>query len=228
MATTDRKRSLTIGVLAGRSGVGVETIRFYERKGLIDQPKRPLGGVRVYPEQAIERIEFVHHAQELGFTLREIRDLLTLQSHPETNCRAVQARALGKLAEIETKLAELLHTRSTLRKLVVLCPGEGELDECVIVEALSAKTPSVSAKSRRKSSKRNVPMKSADLHIEGMHCQGCAKTIEALLTSETGIKSATASFAEHRATVYYDPELIDLAQIASAVERAGYRVTPSK
>lgn len=227
MTTTTSKRSLTIGVLAERSGVGVETVRFYERKGLIDQPKRPLGGVRVYPEQAVERIEFVHHAQELGFTLREIRDLLTLQSDPETDCAAVRARALGKLTEVETKLADLLRKRSTLKKLIAICPGQGDLDQCAIVEALSVKTP-VKSKSQRKSSQRNVSMKATDLHIEGMHCLGCAKTIEALLASEPGIKSAIVSFADHLATVYYYPAVIDATRIGAAVERAGYRVTLGK
>ena len=78
---------MTIGKVAGEAGVGVETVRFYERKGLIRKPRRPSnGGYRTYPSDAVERILFIRQAQELGFSLREIKELLSLQADPATDC----------------------------------------------------------------------------------------------------------------------------------------------
>ena len=217
------QKSLTIGVLAERARVGVETIRFYERKGLIEQPVRPLGGVRIYPQTTIRRIEFIHHAQELGFTLREIQELLALQKNPVADCAAVQGRAVGKLAEIEVKLSQILRMRATLRNLVAHCPGQGNLDSCNIVGALSStQTPHTTP--AHLSSPGDSIMKSISLSVEGMHCQGCAKTIEALLATEMGIKSAQVSHADGKATVFYDPAAIDALKITAAIERAGYVV----
>jgi MerR family transcriptional regulator, copper efflux regulator len=81
----------TIGQLAERAGVGVETIRFYERRGLIAQPKRPADGYRKYDEQVANRIRFIRQAQELGFTLNEIKQLLSLRVDPRTSCADVKA-----------------------------------------------------------------------------------------------------------------------------------------
>lgn len=225
MITSTRpfKKSLTIGVLAERAGVGVETIRFYARKGLIEQPQRPLGGVRTYSEATVERLEYIHHAQELGFTLREIGELLALQADPAADCGDVKHRAAEKLVEVESKLIRLAAMRKTLRQLVDVCPGEGDLDECSIVAALSA--PPAAAATLPTTSTRNAAMKSTELNIEGMHCQGCAKTVEMLLAAVPGVKTATASFADHGARIFYDPATVEPQALAAAVERAGYTAT---
>ena len=222
------KKSLTIGVLAERAGVGVETIRFYARKGLIEQPQRPLGGVRVYPETTVGRLEYIHHAQEMGFTLREIGELLALQADPAADCGDVKNRAAEKLVEVDAKLIRLAAMRKTLRQLVDVCPGEGDLDECSIVAALSAPSaasatqPPTPPSTQPITSTRNDRMKSTELNIEGMHCQGCAKTIEMLLTAVQGVKTVVASYANHRAQIFYDPAAVAPQALAAAVERAGY------
>ena len=223
MPPSNAHRPLTIGVLADRAGVGVETIRFYVRKGLIDQPPRPLGGVRVYSESVVERLEFVQHAQELGFTLREIGELLALQSDPRADCGEVKSRAGEKLAEVETKLVRLAGIRKTLRKLVEVCPGEGELADCNIVAALSAASPAKPG--RFINSLGSTPVKSAELTVQGMHCEGCAKTVEMLLTAVAGVKTASASYADHGAKVFYDPGAVALDALVAAVERAGYKAS---
>ncbi|MGH8675504.1 MAG: MerR family DNA-binding protein [Burkholderiales bacterium] len=219
---------LTIGKLAAVAGVGVETVRFYERKGLIQRPARPAGGFRVYSNDAIARLAFVREAQELGFTLREIRDLLTLRTNPASDCAAVRGRAAAKLAQLETRIAKFEHMGATLRDLLSDCPGSGELDKCSIVEALSAPAKRSHAARRRNRSARGSAMKTAELTIQGMHCDGCAKTIEALLAAEPGVKAATASYASGSARVLYDPAAADLARLVHAVERAGYRVPESR
>ncbi len=218
---------MTIGLLAERAGVGVETIRFYERKGLVDQPKRPLGGVRVYPEATVERLEFVHHAQEMGFTLREIGELVNLQADPSTDCGELKSRAAEKLAEIEAKLVRLAAIRKTLRQLVEVCPGEGDLEQCSIVAALAAPSDqyAIPSYTATKNATKNAPMKSTQLQIDGMHCQGCAKIVEMLLTAVPGVKSASASYADHGAKAFYDPTTVEPAALVAAVERAGYQAT---
>lgn len=129
--------ALTIGKAAEQAGVGVETIRFYERKGLIEQPLKPQdGGYRSYSIEAIQRICFIRQAQELGFSLREIEELLTLRSDPGSDCADVRERANTKLEEVDRKIAQLEKIGSALKTVIASCPSRGSLDGCSIMEAL--------------------------------------------------------------------------------------------
>ena len=130
-------KPLTIGALASRAGVGVETIRFYERKGLVRRPPRPGRGFRVYPEDTVARIRFIRQAQTLGFTLQEIAGLLELRVTPGTDCAAVRTRAVAKVANVEARLAELERIRGALAKLIAACPGRGAVTTCTILGALA-------------------------------------------------------------------------------------------
>lgn len=223
--TKPHSKRLTIGELARQSGVGVETIRFYESEGLLVKPEKPLGSIRTYPRQAIDRLSFVHQAKEIGFTLREIRDLITLREAPKADAGAVRGRAMAKLREVEGKVERLKRMRWTLRDLLSHCPGRGDLGTCPIMQALSVTQAS---QPKRESGKGGSAMKSVDLIIQGMHCEGCAKTVEALLKSEPGVKSATISYAKALARVVFDPAAVDLSALVKAVERAGYRVPESR
>ncbi len=130
---------LTIGGAAKIAGVSVETVRFYERKGLIEIPSKPVdGGFRVYPKETIARIRFVRQAQEIGFSLREIEELLSLRADPAADCSDVRERAKTKLKEVETKMAQLGKIQSALNDLIALCPGQGALNACSIMDALIA------------------------------------------------------------------------------------------
>ncbi len=127
---------LTISRAAERAGVGIETIRFYERRGLIEQPMAPRdGGYRVYDTAVIERIRFIRQAQELGFSLREIADFLSLRADPAADCGDVRAQAVAKRAEVDRKIAELRQIRSALDELIATCPGDGALRACTIIDA---------------------------------------------------------------------------------------------
>jgi len=127
----------TIGKAARKAGVGVETIRFYERRGLIDQPRRPpSGGYRRYPAATIDRITFIRQAQTLGFALREIEDLLSLRADPSSDCGEVRVRAQAKLAGVTAKIANLERIRRSLEHLIARCPGQGALEACSIMDAL--------------------------------------------------------------------------------------------
>jgi MerR family copper efflux transcriptional regulator len=128
--------TITIGELARRAGVNVETIRFYEREGLIAQPPRRRSGYRQYPEDAVRRIRFIRHAKELGFTLLEIADLLSLRVARGTTCDAVRTRATAKIADIDRKMLDLERMRTALKELTRACVGRGPTGECPILEAL--------------------------------------------------------------------------------------------
>jgi len=213
----------SIGELARAAGLGVETVRFYERRGLLERRAR---GFRSYSRAALERIGFVREAQALGFTLKEVRDLLALKSSPDTDCAAMRGRAAAKLGQLDTRMVRLSGMRTALHGLLARCPGRGRLDACPIIAALS--TPPQRAAQRQTRGKRRSAMKTGELTIDGMHCDGCAKTVESLLSAEPGVKMASASFTAGTAKVVFDPEKIDLATLARAVERAGYQVRSSR
>lgn len=128
--------ALTIGKVAEKAGVGVETVRFYERKGLIAQPQRPEHGFRVYSGTEVQRIRFIRQAQELGFSLQEIRDLLELRADPGTDCADVRERAVVKLEGVEDKIQQLQRIRRALKRVIAACPGQGALTGCSIIEAM--------------------------------------------------------------------------------------------
>src|SRR5919106_158868 len=131
-------KAMTISKAARAAGVGVETVRFYERRHLIVRPSKPPdGGFRCYPPETIERIRFVRHAQGLGFSLREIEELLSLRADPATDCGQVRERAVAKLEGVERKIGELERFRRALEELIAACPGSGALRACSIMEALA-------------------------------------------------------------------------------------------
>ncbi len=122
-------KALTIGAVARRAGVGVETFRFYEREGLIPQPPRRPSGSRQYDAEAVRRIRFIRHAKQLGFSLRQIRELLTLRAHPQTSCAEGKERAEAKIAEVEQKICDLQAIQQALVELSASCAGRGP-DQC--------------------------------------------------------------------------------------------------
>ena len=215
-------KPLTIGALARRAGIGVETIRFYERRGLVPRPPRPATGFRAYPEKTLARVRFIRQAQALGFTLKEIAALLALRVAPGTDCAAVRTRAAAKLADVEARLAELERLRGALARLVAACPGSGAVATCTILGALASQSEASREPAARRNGRRK-DMKSLELKIEGMHCDGCAATIEALLAHEPGVKAASISYAAGKGRVLYDPGATDPGRLTAAVEKAGYR-----
>ncbi len=129
-------RNLTIGAVAREAGVGVETIRFYERRGLIEQPLKPQRSVRVYAPEQVKRIKFIRQAQQIGFSLREIQELLSLRADPAADCSVVRSQAVAKLEEVKRKIDQLHHIGSALQALIAVCPGRGGLQACTIIDAL--------------------------------------------------------------------------------------------
>lgn len=128
------KPEMTIGTLAARAGVNVETIRFYQRRGLLALPKRPAGGVRRYAEADLACLRFVKRAQDIGFTLAEVAELLKL----ERGCRDAHDLAERKLADVERRRADLARVGATLRELIRRCE-HGRLESCPIIASLAGR-----------------------------------------------------------------------------------------
>lgn len=127
---------MKIGELARRASVPIDTVRYYERQGLLPQPPRQPSGYRSFQTSDVVRLSFIKRAKALGFTLDEIRELLALSSRREDDMGSLKQAATQKLAGVEAKLAELTRIRDGLRTLVAACPGHGALDACPILHAL--------------------------------------------------------------------------------------------
>ncbi len=128
---------LKTGELAKRAGVNVETLRFYERKGLLPVPPRRESGYREYPEESVRRIRFIKRAQELGFSLGEIQELLALRVQRGTTCAEVKERAELKIRDVRQKIADLKAIERALNKLAATCSGRGPITGgCPILENL--------------------------------------------------------------------------------------------
>lgn len=135
--------ALTIGQLAKRAGVGVETIRFYEREGLLVEPERRPSGYRQYTPEVVRRVRFIRHAKDLGFALREIQELLELRVDPVSTCADVRQHARAKIADIEGRITALERMKAALERLAHSCRGRGPTSECPILEVLDREEDAV-------------------------------------------------------------------------------------
>lgn len=127
---------LTSGKLAKMAGINIESIRFYERKGLLPKPKRSDSGYRLYAMDDVKRIQFIKNAQNLGFTLREIKDLLNLRIDEHNLCADVQKLIIEKINEIELKIKEMKKIDKTLKEMQKLCSTNELEKECPFLDIL--------------------------------------------------------------------------------------------
>lgn len=146
---------LTIGQLAKEAGVGVETIRFYEREGLLAKPRRSPSGYRQYPPGAVARVQFLRRAQWLGFTLRDAQELLDLRDNPDADRANVREKATEKLADIDERIAELQAMRVELARLLTACRGSGPAAGCPIIAAIGVEAPVNQRRAKKSRSARN-------------------------------------------------------------------------
>jgi Hg(II)-responsive transcriptional regulator len=140
--------SLTIGKLARLAEIGVETVRFYEREGLIAEPPRRRSGYRQYPEETVHRLRFIRRAKELGFTLREIKELLGLRVDPSSDatCDAVRKLAEEKIADVRGRIRTLQRMEAVLTRLADSCRNRAVTSECPILEVLRQEETNESAR----------------------------------------------------------------------------------
>ena len=128
---------MNIGKIAALAGVGTATVRYYERRGLLAVASRTHSGYRQYDGSAVHRLHLIKHAQELGFSLDEIRELIDLRVEDPASCRQVEATARAKLNVIRQRLLELEHMRQTLEELVRSCQSRQSTDECLVFATLT-------------------------------------------------------------------------------------------
>ncbi|MGS4947541.1 MerR family transcriptional regulator [Meridianimarinicoccus sp. RP-17] len=126
---------LTIGSLARKTGTKVQTIRYYEQIGLMPEPGRTEGGQRRYGDDDLDRLAFIRHARQLGFSLEAIRELLDLSDHPDRPCLEADAIARRQLKQVEQRLARLEALRTELKRMIHECSG-GQTADCRVLEVL--------------------------------------------------------------------------------------------
>jgi MerR family mercuric resistance operon transcriptional regulator len=126
---------LTIGTLAAAAGVHVETVRYYQRRGLVAEPTRPPGGVRRYSQDDADRLRFIKRAQAMGFTLAEVDQLVRLRTR--RSCRATRELAAAKLRIIDARLRQLRHLRREITRLVADCDANAEDTHCPVIDELA-------------------------------------------------------------------------------------------
>ena len=128
--------ALRIGQLAAAGGVGVETLRYFERRGLMTATRRTAAGYRQYGDDAVERLTFIRRGQELGFSLKEIKELLALRVRHGAACEAVERKARQKIALVTRKIHDLQRIAAILERLADACTARAPTDDCPILEAL--------------------------------------------------------------------------------------------
>jgi MerR family copper efflux transcriptional regulator len=127
----------TISQLAKHAQVTVETVRYYERRGLLPEPPRRASGYRQYSQDDLACLQFIRRAQTLGFSLKEIAELLALRVDPTMSCHDVRERAAHKLADVDAKIRALENMRGALERLIAACSGQGPVSACPILDALT-------------------------------------------------------------------------------------------
>lgn len=127
---------LTIGQVADKAAVNVQTIRYYERRGLLPTPRRTAAGYRQYGADAVARLRFVKHAQELGFSLLEIQELLGLRVRHGAACDAVERKTRQKIVVVQQRIRDLRRMKGTLERLAASCAARRPTDDCPILEVL--------------------------------------------------------------------------------------------
>jgi len=133
---------MSIGELAGRANVHLETIRYYERAGVMPEPPRLPSGHRTFDQSALGRLRFIKRAQELGYSLAEIREILRLRAHPEQRCGDVCRQARQKLKEVNEKIRRLRSIKRALTRMTSACSGDRRIRDCGILELLDRETKS--------------------------------------------------------------------------------------
>lgn len=141
-----KSKSLSIGQVAKQAGIGVETVRFYERRGLLAEPDRKASGYRQYDLAAVARLRFIRQAKELGFRLTEIKELLALWFDPAAKCCDVRKKAQTKIAEIDERIESLRIMKQALARVTAQCERRGSVAACPLFGGLEPRSTGRSAK----------------------------------------------------------------------------------
>ncbi len=127
----------SIGELSKRTKVKVPTIRYYEEMGLLAEPERTAGNQRRYTNEGLERLSFIRHARDLGFSIEAISSLIELQNHPDRSCEAATKIAEGQLSEVRAKIKRLKALENELKRIAQGCDGRGVVEDCYVLASLA-------------------------------------------------------------------------------------------
>ncbi|MBR0552779.1 MerR family transcriptional regulator [Stakelama marina] len=217
--------AMTIGKAAKKAGVSVETIRFYERRGLIEQPAKPDRSVRRYSDQVVREIRFIKEAQQLGFTLRQAGELLDLRSDPTADRSAVRLQAIAKRREVRHKIFHLQQIDKALSTLVEQCPGCGDLHDCSIIESLeSARSDTLSFPEDFEPEQPAVRI--VTLLIAGLRCPDCADLAANMIAEQPDVRSANVSYSQGQARLTVTNAWTGPAALNRTLAQHGYAVEP--
>ncbi|HMV99465.1 MAG TPA: MerR family DNA-binding protein, partial [Acidobacteriota bacterium] len=207
--------------LARAAQVNIETVRYYERSGLLPEPKRRQSGYREFSEQDLQRLKFIRRAQELGFSLREIKELLSLRADPGADRAEVKELAESKINDIEQRIRDLMRLKATLQDLSNLCDGHGTTEDCPILHVIDGSLDL----NLIFSNERNSHMSKAHtetLTIEGMSCGHCVRAVEKSLKNVTGVEVHRVAVGS--AEISYDPAQVSRETLAQAIDDAGFEL----
>jgi MerR family copper efflux transcriptional regulator len=128
---------LSIGQLASAAGVGVETVRYYQREGLMHEPPKPPGAIRRYGDPALQRLRFIGRAKELGFTLAQVGELLQLRDDPDATTGDVRELTAAKIEDLQARITDLQRMQAALEAMLASCTCDGPTAQCAILEAIA-------------------------------------------------------------------------------------------
>ena len=204
---------MNIGQLGKRTGVSAKTIRYYEDTGLIPKPRRQSNGYRVYSEKDVEILKFIHRSRELGFSMEEVTELLSLWSNKRRSSRSVKALALQHVTEVEERIAKLEEMRQTLLHLISECHGDDRPDCPILNELASAHDLAV------KTTDKGETIMKRTYKVNGMTCGHCAQAVKSAIENLSSAAAVDVDLADGTVTIDNVPAVDG---IKKAVEDAGY------
>ena len=224
-------RPLLIGEVAARAGVNAQTLRYYERRGIIAEPRRTTSGYRAYEPETVAIIRFIKRAQELGFTLEEAEELLKLRRLRGMKRAEARALAADKLRGVDEKLAHLKAIRSAIGALLESCACSDGGVACPILEALehpAGEAAGSLSDGMGDGQGREKAMKTIALTVEGMSCEGCASRVKGALRALEGVEDVSVDLGQKHVRVQLGAGAVGAERVATTIQELGYTVTASE
>lgn len=222
-----REDTLPIGKVAAQAGVNIQTLRYYERRGIIPAPKRTSSGYRAYTPETVSVIRFIKRAQELGFTLEEAEELVELRRLKGKSQSVVRKLAQNKLDAIDQKLGDLSAIRAAVAALVESCACSDGGSTCPILEALEQPSSIAAASARMNGRAKNMKTNTLTFSVDGMSCEGCASRIKSALARLDGVSHVDVDVAGKSVRVNSASNQLDADTIGETLRGLGYQVDVS-
>lgn len=219
-----REDTLPIGKVAARAGVNVQTLRYYERRGILPAPKRTSSGYRAYTVETVSVIRFIKRAQELGFTLEEAEELVELRRLKGKSRSVVRKLAQNKLEAVDQKLSDLNAIRAAVAALLESCACSDGGSTCPILEALEQPSAIAAASARTNGEAKTMTTNTLAFSVDGMSCEGCASRIKSALARLDGVSEIHVDVAGKSVRVSSASKRLDADTVGETIRGLGYQV----